>query len=274
MPFLLNCRETGPFFTPPGNSSNTLDSSSKQYPTTTPPNSLQIGDISSHGSPQGGGVGSQNGQGSPYQGSGSRGTPYRGSRGGGGRVKFYYHKSMVEEPWKVLKPVIWKPRGDTRDFLKSWLPKPVSTKRLNLEKLQQNPLSSKALQNTWLPHSMKQLAKTLYVSQEQFSEHKLSKIELRNHSSFTCPMPLKCTSFDPSVWQGVSGALESGLAKGMGILERGDIGNALALLSMSFREHGFGPCYPFHFLNPQSRCLAEERNLAEVLCSNDQDHPA
>ncbi|MCE3051800.1 hypothetical protein HAX54_050819 [Datura stramonium] len=125
-------RETGPFFTPPGNSSNTLDSSLGTPNNYSPPNSLQIGDISSHGSPQGGGVGSQNGQGSPYQGSGSRGTPYRGSRGGGGRVKFYYHKSMVEEPWKVLKPVIWKPRGDTRDFLKSWLPNSVSTKKVKL----------------------------------------------------------------------------------------------------------------------------------------------
>ncbi|XP_059279607.1 protein SICKLE-like [Lycium ferocissimum] len=119
-------RKTSPFCTPLGNSSNTLDScldTPNSYP---PPNSPQIGDISSDGFPQGGGAGS------PYQGSGSKGRPYRGSRGGGGRFKFYYHKSMVEDPWKALKPVIWKPHGDTRDYTKSWLQNSISTKKAKL----------------------------------------------------------------------------------------------------------------------------------------------
>lgn len=125
-------RKTSPFCTPPGNSSNTLDSSLGTPNNYSPPNSLQIGDISSHGSPQVSGAGSQYGQGSPYQGSGFRSKAYQGSRGSQGRFKFYYHKSMVEDAWKTLKPVIWKPRGDTQDSLKSWLPNSISAKKAKL----------------------------------------------------------------------------------------------------------------------------------------------
>ncbi|KAK4359149.1 hypothetical protein RND71_021378 [Anisodus tanguticus] len=114
------------------NSSNSLDSSLGSPNNYYPPNSPQIGDISSDGFPQGGGAGSQYGQGNPYQGSGPRARLYRGSRRGGGQFKFYYHKSMVEDPWKALKPVIWKPRGDTRDSLKSWHPNSISTKKAKL----------------------------------------------------------------------------------------------------------------------------------------------
>lgn len=39
---------------------------------------------------------------------------------------------MVEDPWKALKPVIWKPRGDTHDCLRSWLPNYVCTKKAKL----------------------------------------------------------------------------------------------------------------------------------------------
>lgn len=132
MPFLLeSVRKLVPFAHHQG-TPLTLWIALLAHLTTTLPNSPQIGDISCHGSPQGGGAGRQYGQGSPNQGSGSRGRPYLGSRGGGGRFKFYYHKSMVEDPWKALKPVIWKPRGDTRDCLKSWLPNSVSTKKAKL----------------------------------------------------------------------------------------------------------------------------------------------
>lgn len=59
-------KKTSPFCTPPGNSSNTLDSSLGTPNNYSLPNSPQIGDISCHGSPpQGGGAGSQYGQGSP-----------------------------------------------------------------------------------------------------------------------------------------------------------------------------------------------------------------
>ncbi|KAK4352311.1 hypothetical protein RND71_027829 [Anisodus tanguticus] len=40
---------------------------------------------------------------------------------------------MVEDPWKALKPVIWKPRGDTRDSLLSWISNSISTKKAKLE---------------------------------------------------------------------------------------------------------------------------------------------
>lgn len=39
---------------------------------------------------------------------------------------------MMEDPWKALKPVIWKPRGDTQDCLKSRLPNSISAKRAKL----------------------------------------------------------------------------------------------------------------------------------------------
>ncbi|KAJ8551116.1 hypothetical protein K7X08_000486 [Anisodus acutangulus] len=113
-------------------------------PCNTPPRPMNAGSPAHHaqgnynsahrtdGFPQGGGAGSQYGQGNPYQGLGSRARPYRGSRRGGGQFKFYYHKSMVEDPWKAFKPVIWKPRGDTRDSLKSWHPNSISTKKAKL----------------------------------------------------------------------------------------------------------------------------------------------
>lgn len=92
--------------------------------------------------------------GTPYQRPGNRGIPYQGSgqgrsqwrgnssspisfrggrRGGRGshggtsgesRPDLYYSKSMVEDPWKELKPVIWKAFSD-----KSWLPNSISAKK-------------------------------------------------------------------------------------------------------------------------------------------------
>lgn len=125
-------RKSSPSRTPPGNSSNTLDSSLGTPNNYSPPDSLLIGDNSSHGSPQVCGADSQHGQCSPYQGSGFRTKVYRGSKRGKGRYKFYDHNSMVEDPWKALKPVMWKPRDNTQDSLKSWLPNSVRTKRAKL----------------------------------------------------------------------------------------------------------------------------------------------
>lgn len=123
-------RNTNPFCMPQGDS--TLGSSLGTPNNYSLPNSPQIGGISGHGSPQVSGAGSQYGQGSPYQGSGFRSKAYQGSRGGKGRFKFYYNESMMEDPWKALKPVIWKPRGDTQDCLKSRLPNSISVKRAKL----------------------------------------------------------------------------------------------------------------------------------------------
>ncbi|KAL3504878.1 hypothetical protein ACH5RR_034719 [Cinchona calisaya] len=45
----------------------------------------------------------------------------------------YYDKSMVEDPWEMLKPILWRrkdtPSLDTPDFPKSWLPKSISSKK-------------------------------------------------------------------------------------------------------------------------------------------------
>ncbi|XP_009786944.1 protein SICKLE-like [Nicotiana tabacum] len=107
-------------------------------------------------------------RGSPYQGPGHRGSPYQGSaqgrsqwmgnssspvsvqrgrRGLGShgctsaesRPNLYYNKSMVEDPWKELKPVIWKPLNapsnklDTPESEKSsWLPKSISAKKAKI----------------------------------------------------------------------------------------------------------------------------------------------
>lgn len=95
-------------------------------------------------------------RGGPYQGSGHRGSPYQGSgqgrsqwmgnssspisfrsgrrgRGshgctsGASRPDLYYSKSMVEDPWKELKPVIWKAFSEN-----SWLPQSISAKKAKL----------------------------------------------------------------------------------------------------------------------------------------------
>ncbi|KAF3623579.1 protein SICKLE [Capsicum chacoense] len=39
---------------------------------------------------------------------------------------------MVEDPWKALKPVIWKPCIDTHDSLKSQHPNSMSIKKAKL----------------------------------------------------------------------------------------------------------------------------------------------
>ncbi|CAK9163628.1 unnamed protein product [Ilex paraguariensis] len=44
------------------------------------------------------------------------------------RPDVYYNKSMVEDPWKFLEPVIWKSLN-TPNSSKSWLPKSISMKK-------------------------------------------------------------------------------------------------------------------------------------------------
>ncbi|KAJ9674030.1 hypothetical protein PVL29_023529 [Vitis rotundifolia] len=51
------------------------------------------------------------------------------------RPELFYNKSMVEDPWKFLKPVIWSKEkalgkiGNTSDSPKSWLPKSINMKK-------------------------------------------------------------------------------------------------------------------------------------------------
>ncbi|XP_024983656.1 protein SICKLE-like isoform X2 [Cynara cardunculus var. scolymus] len=98
----------------------------------------------SHGSGQGGYPGSASNQGrghwfgnsmgsSPSSGRGRgrlSGPGHRQGRGGGhnhvsaeDRPDLFYNKSMVEDPWKFLEPVIWK------SHKKPWLPHSLSTKK-------------------------------------------------------------------------------------------------------------------------------------------------
>lgn len=73
----------------------------------------------------------------------SPGTARGGGRGGRGRGShnsvsaelrpdLYYNKSMVEDPWKFLTPIIWTAEEspiNTYTSSKSWLPKSISTQR-------------------------------------------------------------------------------------------------------------------------------------------------
>ncbi|KAA8528365.1 hypothetical protein F0562_035720 [Nyssa sinensis] len=136
-----------------------------------PSNSPRGGNFPSPGFVQGGSPGINSGQGrgpwfsnSPSPGSGYKGSPSpnsgrgrgrwfgsgmspgsgrSGGRGLGSRDRvsadlrpdLYYNKSMVEDPWKLLKPVIWRRANfavkslNTPDSLKSWLPKSISMKK-------------------------------------------------------------------------------------------------------------------------------------------------
>lgn len=73
----------------------------------------------------------------------SAGTARSGGRGGRGRGShgnvsaelrpdLYYNKSMVEDPWKFLTPIIWireESPINSRPSSKSWLPKSISAQR-------------------------------------------------------------------------------------------------------------------------------------------------
>ncbi|GMY16549.1 protein SICKLE-like isoform X4 [Fagus crenata] len=88
--------------------------------------------------------------GSPCPGSGRRGSRWYGSsgspglgqssgRGRGSRARLsgpeqFYNESMLEDPWKFLKPVVWRSVNvyvnslNTPDSSKSWITKSLSTK--------------------------------------------------------------------------------------------------------------------------------------------------
>ncbi|KAA8538188.1 hypothetical protein F0562_027796 [Nyssa sinensis] len=136
-----------------------------------PANSSRGGNFPSPGFGQGGSPSFNSGQGrghlfrnSPGPGSGHGGSPSSNSSRGRGhwfgsgmspgsgrsgrrglgshdgisaelRPEKYYNKSMIEDPWKFLKPAVWIQRNvavkslNTPDSLKSWLPKSVSMKK-------------------------------------------------------------------------------------------------------------------------------------------------
>ncbi|KAG9132004.1 hypothetical protein Leryth_017207 [Lithospermum erythrorhizon] len=49
------------------------------------------------------------------------------------RPERFYHKSMVEDPWRILKPVIWRPRNAIiHKYLKSSVPNSISKKKPKL----------------------------------------------------------------------------------------------------------------------------------------------
>ncbi|XP_057974130.1 protein SICKLE isoform X2 [Malania oleifera] len=66
------------------------------------------------------------------------------------RPDLFYSKSMIEDPWKFLAPVIW--RGDflvksssTPDSLKSWLPKSISMKKARVSQTRNESSSQPSL---------------------------------------------------------------------------------------------------------------------------------
>lgn len=65
----------------------------------------------------------------------SPGSRTGGRRGGShesvsaeARPDLYYRKEMVEDPWKMLTPVVWKD-SRAKDTDKSWLPKSITMKK-------------------------------------------------------------------------------------------------------------------------------------------------
>lgn len=60
--------------------------------------------------------------------SGRRGAGWHESVSAELRPDLYYRKEMVEDPWNMLTPIMWK-GVNARDSDKSWLPKSISMKK-------------------------------------------------------------------------------------------------------------------------------------------------
>lgn len=107
----------------------------------------QFGNSPNTGSGWGGSPSFSTGRGSGHHFSGSnpgRGSGRRGGRGSHGNVSarerpdLFYHKSMLEDPWKFLEPVVYKlavaeENSSTPGSLNSWLPKSIRGKNKALE---------------------------------------------------------------------------------------------------------------------------------------------
>ncbi|KAH7567650.1 hypothetical protein ACOSP7_010317 [Xanthoceras sorbifolium] len=64
------------------------------------------------------------------QGSGHGGGRGRGFHSRGSEPECFYHKSMDENPWERLQPIVWKRRSSkSPSSSNSWLPKSISTKK-------------------------------------------------------------------------------------------------------------------------------------------------
>lgn len=67
------------------------------------------------------------------------------------RPELFYNKSMLEDPWKFLKPVIWsieKVSGKTQstpDSAKSWLPKSITMKKTRVSEATNESSSQQSL---------------------------------------------------------------------------------------------------------------------------------
>lgn len=67
------------------------------------------------------------------------------------RPELFYNKSMVEDPWKFLKPVIWSREkalgkmGNTSDSPKSWLPKSINMKKTRVSEATNESSSQQSL---------------------------------------------------------------------------------------------------------------------------------
>ncbi|KAM7518497.1 hypothetical protein LguiB_017459 [Lonicera macranthoides] len=64
------------------------------------------------------------------------------------RPDLYYNKSMVEDPWKFLEPIVWRreniPSLNT-PLRKSWLPESVSVKKVRVEETKTDSSSKQSL---------------------------------------------------------------------------------------------------------------------------------
>lgn len=99
----------------------------------------------------------------PQIGYGNQGTPYPGRGRGGGRGRGshnyvsaeerpdrYYNKSMMEDPWETLKPVLWQGNCNptssaTSDSEKSWLPKSIASKKARVSEALEKYKSKQSL---------------------------------------------------------------------------------------------------------------------------------
>lgn len=99
----------------------------------------------------------------PRIGYGNQGTTYPGQGRSGGRGRGshnyvsaeerpdrYYNKSMIEDPWETLKPVIWQgncnpTNSATSDSEKSWLPKSIASKKARVSEALEKYKSKQSL---------------------------------------------------------------------------------------------------------------------------------
>lgn len=123
------------------------------------------------------GPGSGSGGGSGLFSGGGRGrwaSPGTGPSGGRGRGSYnnataelrpdlYFSKSMVDDPWKLLKPVVWRreniPSLRTLDSVKSWISKPVSSKKAKVAETSSTQASSQPSLAEYLAASFNEAVK-------------------------------------------------------------------------------------------------------------------